>query len=205
MWLGGFRMSTAEIILLALGLAMDAFAVSLVVGAGQHARRLRPAVRLSFHFGLFQCLMPMAGWALGRGVDRWMASFDHWIAFGLLAIVGGRMVYAGLHPQEERHRDDPTRRWNLVSLSVATSIDAFAVGLSLALLRVSIWYPCVLIGLITAGLSVIGVRIGNRVGDHLGGRMEVVGGLILCLIGARILWGGLAAATVTIAPMIPVG
>ena len=188
-------MNSLEIILLALGLAMDAFAVSLVVGAGKHARQIRPAVRLSFHFGLFQSLRPMAGWASGRGVERWLAHFDHWVAFGLLAIVGGRMIYAGLFPTEDAREDDPTRRWNLVSLSVATSLDAFAVGLSLALLDLSIWYPCLIIGPITAVLSVIGVKMGNRVGSFLGNRMEIVGGLILCGIGARILWQGLHAAS----------
>lgn len=183
-------MSTIEIVFLAFGLAMDAFAVALVVGAGPYARQVRPAVRLSFHFGLFQFLMPVAGWALGRGLDRWMAQFDHWIAFGLLGLIGGHMIHAGLHPGQETARTDPTKRWSLVSLSVATSIDAFAVGLSLALLNVDIWYPCILIGLITGALSVIGVRAGNKIGARLGGRMEIAGGVILCLMGVKLLWDG---------------
>lgn len=180
-------MSPVEILLVAVGLAMDAFAVSLGAGAGPHAGSGRAVFRLSFHFGLFQFLMPVAGWFAGVRVVGLVGGLDHWLAFGLLAFVGGRMVVAGLGHDPEARRDDPSRGWTLVMLSVATSIDALAVGLSLALLKVSIWLPAVVIGIVCAALSVVGVRLGRVLGAIVGKRMEVVGGLVLIAIGVRIL------------------
>ena len=180
-------MTLPEILLIALSLAMDAFAVSLAAGTTGQACGFRPTFRLSFHFGLFQFLMPVLGWSLGVAIDTPIRSFDHWVAFGLLAFVGVRMIRAGLRADPETFRRDPTRSYTLVLLSVATSIDALAVGLSLAMLRVNIWYPSVVIGVVTAALSAAGIRLGNRLGSRLGHRMEIAGGVILCLIGLRIL------------------
>ncbi|HPC82528.1 MAG TPA: manganese efflux pump MntP family protein [Thermoanaerobaculaceae bacterium] len=180
-------MSPVEILLLAVGLAMDAFAVSLGAGAGPHAVGRRPVFRLSFHFGLFQFIMPVAGWFAGARVAGLVESVDHWITFGILAFVGGRMVAAGLGGGQEVGRADPSRGWTLVLLAVATSIDALAVGFSLALLKVSIWLPALVIGLVCALLSVAGMRLGRVLGAAVGKRMEVVGGLVLLAIGVRIL------------------
>lgn len=166
---------------------MDAFAVSLGAGAGPHARGRRAVFRLSFHFGLFQFLMPVAGWFAGARVVGFVEGVDHWIAFGLLAFVGGRMAAAGLGHDPEARRGDPSRGWTLVMLAVATSIDALAVGFSLALLKVSIWLPALVIGVVCAALSVAGVRLGRVLGAVVGKRMEVVGGLVLIAIGVRIL------------------
>ena len=175
-----------DIIVIAVGLAMDAFAVTLGCAASGQARGPRAAFRLSFHFGLFQFIMPVVGWAAGTGIARLVSAWDHWIAFALLAFVGARMIYAGLHPDAPRCPDDPSRGWRLVMLAVATSIDAFAVGLSLAMLRVSIWYPSVVIGVVTLTMSVIGFQFGTRLGTRFGRRMEILGGVILILIGLRI-------------------
>ena len=130
-------MSVLEILFIAVGLSMDAFAVALGVGASPVVRGPRPAFRISFHFGLFQFLMPVVGWTVGSAVQPLIESFDHWIAFGLLFYVGGRMIHAGIFGGEDsgsRHTD-PTAGWSLVILSVATSIDAvrprFAVALGL--------------------------------------------------------------------------
>lgn len=183
-------MHPLEVVMIAVGLALDALAVSVGAGASGAARGGRAAFRLSFHFGLFQFLMPVIGWSLGLTVVSFVASVDHWIAFALLAFVGGRMIRAGLGRGQDTTTavSDPSRGLTLVMLCVATSIDALAVGLSLALLHVKIWYPAVVIGVITCGLSLAGVRMGNGLGKRLGKRMEVAGGVVLLVIGLRILY-----------------
>lgn len=180
-------MSLLEVMLIALGLAMDAFAVALAAGASGRAAGRRAAFRLSFHFGLFQFLMPVAGWFGGSLVAARIAAFDHWIAFALLAVIGARMIRSGFAHGEETAAGDPSRGASLVMLSLATSIDALAVGLSLAMIGVSIWYPSAVIGIVAAGLTLAGLRLGTRLGALLGRRMEIAGGLILIGIGARIL------------------
>jgi manganese efflux pump family protein len=175
-----------EVLLIALGLAMDAFAVCLGAGTTRFINGPRPVFRLSFHFGLFQALMPALGWLVGITVARYVAAFDHWIAFGLLAFVGVRMIRSGLDADGGNHATDPTRGSTLVMLSIATSIDAFAVGLTLAMLNVNILFPAVVIGLVAAGMSLLGLMIGHRLGKAFGKRMEVIGGLILILIGIRV-------------------
>ncbi len=185
-------MSLPEILAIAVGLALDAFAVSLAAGAAGHAAGLRPTFRLSFHFGLFQFLMPVLGWYAGSLVAHQVTVIDHWVAFGLLVWVGARMIRSGLHPDPSRVRADMSRGWTLVSLSVATSLDALTIGLSLAILGVGIWYPSAVIGVVTGGLCLAGLRLGGRLGSRFGSRMEVVGGGMLALIGLRILISGLA-------------
>jgi putative Mn2+ efflux pump MntP len=174
------------ILLIAVGLAMDALAVSLGIGTTQYANSRRPIFRLAFHFGLFQFLFPVLGWLGGLSVQSFMAGFDHWIAFGLLAFVGGRMIISGFDKESETHKSDPSRGGMLVLLSVAVSIDALAVGLSLALLKVNVFYPAAIIGVVTGALSLIGLRIGGRLGQAFGKRMEIIGGLILIFIGLRV-------------------
>jgi putative Mn2+ efflux pump MntP len=176
-----------EVLLIAVGLAMDAFAVSLGIGATEYANRPRPIFRLAFHFGLFQALMPILGWVAGTKVVDAVSGVAPWIATALLAFVGGRMIRAGLDHEGETHRRDPSRGGTLVLLSVAVSIDAFAIGLSLAMLNVSIWYPAAVIGVVTASLSLAGLMVGNRLGRVFGKRMEVAGGVILIAIGLRML------------------
>lgn len=173
-------------VLIALGLAMDAFAVSLGAGTHQLVRGWRPAFRLWFHFGLFQSLMTILGWWLGNGLERMIVRFDHWVAFGLLVWVGGRMVKAGMNPEPEACGPNPSRGLNMLSLAVATSIDALAVGVSLGMLKVAIWYPSAVIGVVTALLSLIGIRLGSCLGARFGKRMEIVGGVVLILIAFRI-------------------
>lgn len=186
-------MRLPEILLIAVALAIDAFAVSLASGASGRVRDLRGAIRLSFHFGLFQALMPILGWFAGTRIAPLITEVDHWVAFGLLALVGGRMIRSGWRPGEaEARRGDPSRGLTLVALSLATSIDALAVGLSLAMIGVSIWYPSAIIGAVTAALSIAGTQLGGRLGAMFGKGMEVVGGLVLILIGLRILLSHLA-------------
>ena len=170
---------------------MDAFAVCLGAGAQEETTGPRPTFRLAFHFGLFQFLMPVLGWFAGATIERYIFAYDHWIAFGLLAFVGGRMIRTGFGTEEEISKNDPSRGWNMVLLSVAVSIDALAIGLSLAMVNVNIWYPAVVIGIVTGLVSLLGLRIGNGLGRKFGKRMEVIGGIVLILIGLRILFSHL--------------
>ena len=186
-------MSPGEILAIAAGLAMDAFAVSLAAGATGMASAPRPIFRHSFHFGLFQFFMPVLGWYAGSRVAHLITGVDHWIAFGLLAFVGMRMIRSGSRGKDTTHRSDPSRGLNLIMLSLATSIDALAIGFSLALLDVNIWYPSVVIGLVTSGLSLIGLKLGSRLSAKFGRQMELVGGMILIAIGTRIVIEHLAA------------
>jgi putative Mn2+ efflux pump MntP len=180
-------MSFFEVLMIAVSMAMDATAVSLGVGTTEHADKPRSRFRLAFHFGLFQFLMPVVGWLAGVTVAPLIAAFDHWVAFGLLAFVGLRMVRSGFNSAAATYPCDPSRGATLVMLSIATSIDALAVGLSLAFQEVVIWYPAAVIGVVTAGMSLAGLRLGNRLGEKFGKRMEIVGGAILIVIGLRIL------------------
>jgi putative Mn2+ efflux pump MntP len=175
-----------EVLLVAVGLAMDAFAVCLGAATTGRAHGARAAFRLCFHFGLFQGLMPAVGWLLGVRLAGAIEAFDHWVAFGLLAFVGVRMIRSGLDPEFELS-GDPSRGSSLIALAVATSIDAMAVGLGLAMLHVSIWIPCLVIGLVTLVMCVLGFLLGRMLGARFGKRAEVLGGVILIVIGLRIL------------------
>ncbi len=180
-------MNFFEILLIALSMSMDAFAVCLAAGTQARTAGLRPRFRLSFHFGLFQFVMPIIGWFGGMTLERYIASFDHWLAFSLLAYVGARMIISGWRSNTEALGPDPSRGWSLFMLSVATSIDALAVGFSLGLVGVIIWYPAAVIGVVTGLVSLLGLRLGNRLGVKFGKRVEIAGGAVLVLIGVRIL------------------
>lgn len=177
-----------ELLGIAVGLAMDTFAVAVAVSAMLGKVTARQVLRLGFHFGLFQALMPVLGWLAGRSVHRFIEHWDHWIAFGLLAFVGLKAIREALSGGEfKARRTDPTRGVSLLMLSVATSIDALAVGLSFAMLRADIWYPSLVIGLVAGGFTVAGMLIGGRLGARLGKRLEILGGAVLLAIGVKIL------------------
>jgi len=176
------------IFLIAIGLAMDCFAVSLGVGTAGTATGPRPTFRLFFHFGLFQAGMTLLGYLAGKTVVTYISAIDHWVAFGLLVFVGVRMIRGGLRKEgEEPTIPDPSRGLTLVMLSIATSIDALAVGLSLALLDVNVFWSALLIGGVSASLSLVGLTLGNQLGIRFGKTMEVIGGVILIGIGMRVL------------------
>lgn len=174
-------------VLVGVGLAMDAFAVSLGIGTAGQAESRRAKFRLSFHFGWFQSMMTVLGWLAGSTIASYINQFDHWIAMILLGYVGGNMIRSGLNPDEDCYRCDPSRGKTLVILCVATSIDALAVGLSMAMLKTSIWIPAIIIGVVTFLISGMGLLAGNGLGAKFGKRMEIVGGLILIGIGVRVL------------------
>lgn len=181
--------------LVAIGLAMDAFAVSVGVGTGGQAVDFRSRFRLAAHFGIFQGGMTLLGWAAGSTVAGLIQDFDHWIALALLAYVGINMIRSGLccHEEGEQSHCDPTRGGAMLLLCVATSIDALAVGLSMAMLGASVFQPALVIGVVTFGLSAFGLRAGGHLGKTFGKRMEVLGGLILISIGLRVLFSHLMA------------
>jgi putative Mn2+ efflux pump MntP len=174
---------------IAAGLAMDAFAVAIATGIVLGTVSGRQTFRLAFHFGLFQFLMPVVGYLAGMTVERYIEGFDHWLAFALLGGIGGKMVYEGIRWEEDEGNGgkDPTRGMSLVVLSVATSIDALAVGISLGVLRNGgIVYPGVVIGIVACTFTAAGLHLGKRLGAVFGRRMEVIGGFVLVGIGVKI-------------------
>jgi manganese efflux pump family protein len=182
-----------EILAVAIALAMDAFAVAIASGAALKVVTNRQTFRLAWHFGLFQAAMPILGWFGGYYVREYFLRFGHWISFVLLLYIGGHMLWEGLRKDEDNACQDPTAGSRLIMLSVATSIDALAVGLSLSVLSVSIVTPVLVIGATTFALSVAGVYIGDVFGHLFEEKLEFIGGLILVGIGAKILWQHLAA------------
>ncbi len=174
---------------IAVGLAMDAFAVAAATSMVLRTVSVRQVFRFAFHFGLFQALMPLMGWCAGQYMAEFIRVWDHWVAFGLLSCVGGRTIVAAVRGGEEQDLDnpDPTRGMSLVVLSVATSIDALAVGISFAMIQVDIWQAIAVIGVITAGLTTVGMLWGSRLGARFGKGIEIAGGLVLIGIGLKIL------------------
>jgi len=175
---------------IAVGLAMDAFAVAVATGLTVVPITGRHRFRLGWHFGLFQFLMPILGWLAGREVIGYIEAFDHWVAFGLLSGIGGKMLWESCRWHEGQGpipRADPTRGWSLVTLSVATSVDALAVGFGMAALGVSVWGPSVVIGLVAGGLTVVGLSFGSRLGSRWGRWAQALGGMVLIGVGANIL------------------
>jgi len=180
-------MDRLTLLSIAIALSMDAFAVAVVTGLTLQPLTKRQLFRMSFHFGLFQALMPMVGWLAGRAVREHIASLDHWVAFALLAFVGLRMIKEAFEEKSpERVPNDPTKGWDLVALSVATSIDALAVGLSLGMVETTILLPALIIGLVTGTLTLAGMLLGSRIGELWSRRVEVLGGVILIAIGVKI-------------------
>lgn len=194
-------MNNAQLFILALALAMDALAVAVATGMQLHCggrgyMTPRHVFRLAFHFGLFQAFMPVLGWLAGLSVRGVIEQWDHWVAFALLAFVGVKMIREALCAKDDEKRtSDPTRGASLVLLSVATSIDALAVGLSFALLDLSIWKPAAVIGAVCCCVTACGMLLGSRAMSanipglrRLGHRAGLAGGIVLVLIGLRILW-----------------
>lgn len=175
---------------IAVGLAMDAFAVAVATGLGLGKLTGRQVFRLAFHFGLFQMLMPIVGYLAGRAVSDWLAPVAPWVVFGILAVLGAKMLWEA-RQIEKPPTADPTRGWRMISLSLAVSIDALGVGVSLALLEVSVWMPSLLIGMITGVLTIAGMEFGLRVGRRFSVLAELAGGAVLIGIGVKFLLGHL--------------
>lgn len=182
-------MKLIEIILIAISLSMDAFAVSMCKGLEMKKINHKHALIIALFFGLFQALMPLIGYFLGTSFEKYITSFDHWIAFALLSIIGGKMIFDSFHKEEIK--DGFIEKLNikeLFVLAIATSIDALAVGITFAFLKdTNITLAVSLIGVITFALSYIGVILGNKIGIKFKSKAELLGGIVLILIGIKIL------------------
>jgi len=176
-----------SIFIIAVGLGMDAFAVAIGAGIALKSPSRAPALRLSSSFGFFQFIMPVIGWSAGLTISKLIRDYDHWFAFILLAAIGGKMIRDAMKDGKEFSSPDPTRGLPLLMLSIATSIDALAVGLSLAFLKVAILYPSCVIGIVAFAMTWVGVAFGERLGRVFGKKVEIAGGLILIGIGIKIL------------------
>jgi len=180
-------MDAITIIAIAFGLAMDAFAVSITSGITIKNLKINNALKIALFFGLFQAIMPVIGWLAGLSLKDFISEIDHWIAFGLLSFIGCKMIYESITVQSNEKQIDPLNVYVLLMLSVATSIDALAVGVSFAFLKVSIVTPVIIIGTLTFLLSYLGVYIGDRIGHFFENKIEIAGGLLLIGIGLKIL------------------
>jgi putative Mn2+ efflux pump MntP len=180
-------MGLITIIIIAVGLAMDAFAVSIVSGAAYKQLKIKHAFRLAVFFGGFQALMPLIGSLAGLGIKQYIANYDHWVAFALLSAVGCKMIYESFKIKPADRNFDPSNISILLILSIATSIDALTVGITLPLLALSLIKAVIIIGLITFLLSYIGVSVGRKFGHFFESKIEALGGLVLIALGAKIL------------------
>lgn len=179
-------MSLIELFLIGVGLSMDAFAVSVCRGLAMPRMNWRQGALAALFFGGFQALMPLAGWGLGRQFEQYITSVDHWIAFLLLGYIGGKMIWDAFHDGEACCQPGVAVK-ELLMMAIATSIDALAVGITFAFLQVSILPAATLIGCTTFALSLAGVWIGHRFGSRYKNRATLAGGVVLCLIGLKIL------------------
>lgn len=181
-----------EILLLSVGLAMDAFAVSMCQGLNMQKLNIKNAVIISGFFGIFQAVMPLIGWAVGTSFAHYIESFDHWVAFALLAFLGGKMIFESFKKGGDEQLDSGRLNYKeLTLLAIATSIDALAVGITFAFFEVNIAFAVSSIGVITFIISLFGVYLGCKIGDKFKNKAELFGGIVLVLIGLKILLEGL--------------
>lgn len=185
-------MTVWEILLIGLGVSADAFAVSMCKGVEMKKIIWKYALLIALFFGGFQMIMPLIGWGAGSLFQKYITEFDHWIAFGLLLLLGGKMIYDGIFDKDEKkegEEDKPLKLGlaTLLVMAIATSIDALAVGVTFAFLSVNIWLAVGIIGATTFAFSLIGVFIGVKVGDKFKNKAEILGGVILILLGVKIL------------------
>ena len=180
-------MDIISIIIVAIALAMDAFSVSIAAGICIEKPDFGHYFRMAFHFGLFQFMMPIVGYLAGKLMENEIKDYDHWIAFALLLIIGLKMIKESFQSEDECEPSDPSRGFNLILLSVATSIDALAVGLSLGVLNRPIIFPSIVIGVVCSFFSIMGIALGRKISSFIGKRAETIGGILLIAIGIKIL------------------
>lgn len=179
-------MGHITLIFVAISLAMDAFTVSIAKGISLKAVKSKQAAKVALFFGGFQALMPFIGWFCGQSFEKYITAFSHWIALILLCGIGGKMLYESFQDDEDEEDHDPLNTKSLMILAIATSIDALAVGVTFAFLKVNIFLAIALIGIITFIISYFGVILGNKVGKYFKNYAEIVGGIVLIIIGISI-------------------
>jgi putative Mn2+ efflux pump MntP len=184
-------MDLVSILLIAFGLSMDSFAVSVSSGIILPSIKFNRAIIIAFSLAFFQGLMPLAGWLMGIGLHNYIKPVDHWVAFGLLSLLSIKMIIESRKKEDDRADFNPLKPTVLLTMSIATSIDALVVGVSLSFIAVTnslFWItPILIIGSVTFFMSMLGILFGKNLGNQFGKKMEMLGGIILFLIGVRIL------------------
>ena len=181
-------MEVITLIFLAIGLSIDSFAVSISCGLMMTGITFWKATRIGFSLAFFQALMPLIGWFIGKKIESMVSSFDHWLAFGLLTIIGGRMILESLKKsEEEKKKINPLDPKVLLGMSIATSIDALIVGISFAFISINLYLTTFIIGFTTFFFSMLGILFGKKTGSRFGNKMEIIGGIILISMGIKIL------------------
>jgi len=175
------------VLLIAIGLSFDSFAVSVTSGLLKKDIRFRMAARIAFSLAAFQTVMPVIGWLAGSGIKDYIKSYDHWVAFALLGMLGLKMIADSQKPAEVKKETDPLSFLYIIGISLATSIDALVVGFSFACLGLPIFSTVLIIGIITFIISMLGILAGKKTGERSGKKMEIIGGIILFCIGLKIL------------------
>lgn len=173
-------------IFVAFALAMDAFSVAIAAGAYYRNTSPRQYFRLSFHFGLFQFIMPIVGWLIGEQTVKLLQDYDHWVAFAILSFLGAKIIWEAVRGAQKEITKDISRGWSLIGLSIATSLDALAVGFSLSLLDGQIFFMSVIIGVVASLMTFIGIKIGEKLSSRFMKFANVLGGIILILVGTQI-------------------
>ncbi|MCE4069318.1 MULTISPECIES: manganese efflux pump MntP [Pseudomonas] len=188
-------MNPISLIFLAFAMSTDAFAAAIGKGSSLHKPRLVEALRTGLIFGVIEAITPLIGWFLGQAASSYVTEWDHWIAFGLLLVLGLHMIYNGVRHDDEAEEEKPSQHsfWVLAVTAVATSIDALAVGVGLAFVDVNIWVAAAAIGLATMTMVTIGTMLGRVLGAVVGKRAEIIGGVVLMLVGATILYEHLSS------------
>ncbi|MBI4649760.1 manganese efflux pump [Candidatus Desantisbacteria bacterium] len=180
-------MSVITIILIGVGLSIDAFTISITSGITIKQLKINNAMKIAFFFGAFQAIMPLIGWKAGLELKNFLAGIDHWVIFSILVLIGCKMIYESFILKTEKKESNPLNIYVLLILSIATSLDALAVGISFAFLKISLLTAVIIIGGITFSLSFIGVYIGNKIGHFFENKIEIFGGIILICMGIKIL------------------
>jgi manganese efflux pump family protein len=180
-------MDLLTVFIIAVGLGVDAFSVAIGIGAANIKKSWTPVFRLAFAFGAFQFIMPIIGWLAGLTIVDFIAGYDHWIAFTLLAYVGGKMIWEAFQEEKDDEKYDRTKGMPLLLLSIATSIDALAVGFSFSLLKTPIILPATIIGVVCFVMTIIGMFFGKGLASLFGKKVEIFGGVVLIAIGVKIL------------------
>lgn len=178
-------MSFVEILLIALALSMDAFAVAFTTGSYLGKTTFRQRFRLSFHFGFFQFIMPILGWLAGRNILEYIKEYDHWVALALLVFIGVKMIKESA--SSEQIKNDITKGMLLINLSIATSLDALVIGFVIGIDNAEIIFPSIVIGVVCASLTLVGILLGERLSKFFGKKIGIIGGIILIMIGIKIL------------------
>ena len=179
-------MSLIALILLAIGLAMDSLAVSIACGTCSDCKKYTHTFKLASIFGLFHILMPILGWSIGKPIHKYISEYDHWLAFALLSVIGIKMIYESLKPEDQKCFNINKTKV-IISLALITSIDALIIGISLAFLEVNIIKAAIIFGIVNFFITFTGNRIGKQLGQHLGSYAEITGGVVLILLGIKII------------------